>query len=245
MSFDSLSRRWALLGLVTLGLSALVAPQAGAEAPIQDKEYKLITTTAKPAPGKVEVIEFFSYACPHCAEFEAPLRAWLKNKPQDVDFKTVPVIFRDNWAPLAKLHFTLESMGQIEKLHGKVFQAMHGEHIDLADNDKLYAWLGKQGVDVEKFKQIYTSFGIDARIEGFKKMAREYNVQFTPVIAVQGKYITGPSMAVGADNKVNMTRFFQVVDALIAQERAKNPAPKADKPAAKPKAEKARADKPA
>lgn len=249
MHFDSIQRRRILRGLAVAGL-ALCIPFAMAQAPVQDKDYKLITPPQKPQGSKIEVIEFFSYACPHCAEFEAPLRAWLKNKPQDVEFRAVPVIFRPNWEPLAKLHFTLESMGKIDQLHGKVFHAMHGETIDLSDVDKLNAWIGKQGVDVEKFKQIYNSFGIDAKMESYKRMVRDHKVQFTPVLSINGKYITGPSMAVGPNNQVSLPRFFQVVDALIAQERPKQSAapkttPKKEAAPAKPKPVKAKADKPA
>lgn len=242
MSFDSMQRRRLLSALLTAGLTgifpALVAPVA-AQAPIPDKEYKLITPAQKPQGSKIEVIEFFSYACPHCAQFEAPLRAWLQKKPQDVEFRAVPVIFRPNWEPLAKLHFALESLGQVDRLHGKVFQAVHGENIDLTDATKLNEWVAKQGVDLEKFKQVYNSFGITSKMEAYKGMARDYKVQFTPVIAVNGKYITGPSMAAGPDGQVSMARFFQIVDGLIAQERPKqSAAPKKPAPATKVKADK-------
>lgn len=263
MTLDSMQTRPLLRALLVLALS-LWATFAVAQAPVADKEYKLIKPAQTPQGKKIEVIEFFSYACPHCAEFEAPLRAWLKNKPADVEFKAVPVIFRETWLPLAKLHFTLESMGQLERLHAKVFHAMHGEGIDLSDEGKLNAWLAKQGVDMVKFKQIYGSFGIDPKMETYKKMARDHQVQFTPVIAINGKYITGPSMAVGPNGQVSLPRFFQIVDALIGQERPaagaapgkdaapkKNAAPKKDvKPRkdtapAKPKPERAQSDKPA
>lgn len=242
MISEFMQRRHLLSSLLAVCLM-LTAHIASAQAPVLDKEYKLITPAQKPQGGKVEVIEFFSYACPHCAEFEAPLRAWLKNKPADVEFRAVPVIFRANWEPLAKLHFALESMGKIDSLHAKVFHAMHGEGIDLTDVSKINEWVGKQGVDVEKFKQHFNAFSIDAKMETYKRMARDYKVQFTPVLAVNGKYITGPSMAVGPDNRVNLQRFFQVVDGLIAMERPKQAAtPKKD--AAPAKAKPAKGDKP-
>jgi len=248
MNFDTTRRRRLLSVLLTTALVWLLpglGRNAAAQAPILDKEYKLITPAQKPQGGKIEVIEFFSYACPHCAQFEAPLRAWLKTKPKDVEFRAVPVIFRSSWEPLAKLYFTLETMGQIDRLHAKVFHAMHGEGIDLSDESKLNQWVAKQGVDMEKFKQVYNSFGIDSKMESYKRMARDHKVQFTPVIAINGKYITGPSMAMGPDQQVNMPRFFQIVDGLIAMERPRqNTAPKKDAPAAKPKTDKAAPGKP-
>jgi len=224
MQTNRWSRRSVLTTTLTLGAAALM-PRAFAQGgPVLDRDYKLITPAQSPSTGgKVEVIEFFSYACPHCAEFEAPLQGWLRKKPSDVSFRAVPVIFRESWAPLAKLYFALETMGHLGKVHGKVFHAMHGsEAIDLSDPDKLFPWIAKQGVDQAKFKEIYNSFGMDAKISGYKKAAIDHQVKFTPVVAINGKYLTGPSMV------REQGRFFQVVDALIAQERAKlaKPAPK-------------------
>lgn len=212
-----------------------IAPPAFAQTPVADKEYKLISPE-QPAQGKgVEVIEFFSYACPHCAEFESPLRGWLQSQ-QDVTFRAVPLIFRDSWAPLARLFYTLEAMGLSEKLHSKVFHAIHGEGKDLGDAEKITKWVATQGVDAEKFTQTFNSFGMDAKVERSKKMARTYGVMFTPAMAIQGKYVTGPSMAVGPNNQPSLQRFFQIVDALIAKERTKtSQAPAKPEVASKPK----------
>lgn len=206
--------------VITIALSVL-APLASAQAPLADKEYKLINPAQTPQGKSIEVIEFFSYACPHCAEFEGPLRGWLKNKSQEVSFKAVPLIFRENWAPLARLYYTLEAMGLSEKLHGKVFHAIHIEGKDLGEADKIAKWVATQGVDAEKFTQIFNSFGMDAKVERSKKMGRDYGVMFTPALAIHGKYVTGPSMAMGSNNQPSYQRFFQVVDALIAKERPK------------------------
>ena len=229
MTFDVRKLRLAFVATLILAMTGAFSA-AFAQAPIQDKEYKLITPAHAPQGKKIEVVEFFSYACPHCAEFEAPLRAWLKNKPDDVEFKTVPLVFRENWKPLAKLYHTLDVMGFAEKLHSKVFQAIHGtEKLDLTDPDKILEWVGKQGIDKEKFKQTYNSFGMDAKVEASTKMGRDHGVMFTPAITINGKYLTGPSMAMGPDNHPSLQRLFQVVDALIAQERPKTAAASAKK----------------
>ena len=205
---------------LTIAMFGVVLP-AFAQAPVPDKEYKLVNPAQTPQGKGVEVIEFFSYACPHCAEFENPLRGWLKSKGQDVTFRTVPLIFRESWAPLARLYYTLEAMGLSEKLHGKVFHAIHAEGKDLGDAEKITKWVATQGVDAEKFTQTFNSFGMDAKVERSKKMGRDYGVMFTPALAIHGKYVTGPSMAVGSNNQPGYQRFFQVVDALIAKERPK------------------------
>jgi thiol:disulfide interchange protein DsbA len=219
-----------LCGWFSLALLAALAGAAQAQMPIPDKEYKLISPPQKPAnPKKIEVIEFFSYACPHCADFEAPLQDWLKRKPKDVEYRAVPVVFRDSWKPLAKLYYALETMSLLGKYHDKVFDAIHKEGQQLFDDPAIIKWAGQQGIDADKFTQVYNSFGVDAKVQRAMAMGRAYGVQFTPALTVNGKYYTGPSMVTAAGGGVDMLRFFGVVDQLIGMERKRAAAPAADK----------------
>jgi thiol:disulfide interchange protein DsbA len=207
--------------LALLAVFAL-AGAAAAQAPVADKEYKLITPPQRTESGrKIEVIEFFSYACPHCADFEPSLQDWLKRKPKDVEYRAVPMVFRDAWRPLAKLYFSLEQMGLVDKYHMKVFDAIHKQDQQLFTDQAVIDWVAKQGVDKARFQQIYSSFGTDTKVQRAAAMGRAYGVQFTPSIAVNGKYWTGPSMVQGAGGGLDLLRFFDVVDQLIAMERGK------------------------
>jgi thiol:disulfide interchange protein DsbA len=144
---------------VALAVSALAQP------PIADKEYKLINPPQRTETGKkIEVIEFFSYACPHCADFEPFLQDWLKRKPKDVEYRMVPMVFRENWKPLAKLFYTLEQMGLLERYHMRVFDAIHKQGQQLLTDQAVVDWAVKQGIDKAKFEQIYQSFGIDTKV---------------------------------------------------------------------------------
>lgn len=223
MTIHPLAIRSAVAAIAAM-LWACLGATAWAQAPILDKEYKLISPAVPVKGAKIEVIEFFSYACPHCAEFEHPLRTWLKTKPADVEFKAVPLIFRESWAPLARLHYTLEAMGLSEKLHGKVFSAIHAESKHLDDAEGITKWVESQGVDGKKFSEVFNSFGMGAKLESSKKIGRDYGVPFTPAITINGKYLTGVSMTKGPDGNVSTQRFFQVVDQLIAMERPKSAA---------------------
>ncbi len=217
-----------LFGNLSVALLAVLAAAAWAQMPIPDKEFKLIDPPQKPTnPKKIEVIEFFSYACPHCADFEAPLQAWLKRKPKDVEYKAVPVVFRETWKPLAKLFYTLETMGVLDKYHVKVFDALHKQGQQLFDDQAIIKWAGQQGLDADKFAQVYNSFGIDAKVQRAMAMGRAYGVQFTPALAVNGRYFTGPSMVTAPGGGVDLARFFGVVDQLILMERKRATAPAA------------------
>jgi thiol:disulfide interchange protein DsbA len=205
-------------------LFAVAALTAGALAqpPIADKEYKLINPPQRTETGKkIEVIEFFSYACPHCADFEPFLQDWLKRKPKDVEYRMVPMVFRESWKPLAKLYFTLEQMALVDKYHMKVYDALHKQNQQLFTDQAVMDWVLKQGIDKAKFEQTYHSFGIDTKVQRAAAMGRAYGVQFTPSLAVNGKYWTGPSMVMSPNGGLDIPRFFEVVERLVAMERGK------------------------
>lgn len=199
---------------------------------VEGREYKLIVPAQTPeSAGKIEVIEFFSYACPHCAEFEPDLQAWLKRKPRDVDYRAIPMVFRQEWKAPAKLYFTLEAMGLVDKYHAKVYDAIHKERKDLFTDQGVKDWAKSVGIDPAKFNEAYDSFGIDAKLQRAATVGRDYGVQFTPALAVNGKFITGPSMVTsppggGQGSRLDYPRFFSVLDQLIDMARGKPAAKK-------------------
>src|SRR3954470_9828525 len=113
--------------------------------------------------GKVEVVEFFWYSCPHCNAFEPQLEAWSKKLPADVVLRRVPVAFRDDFVPQQRLFYTLEAMGRLDDIHNKVFQAVHQEHQKLDREAEIVAWAEKQGLDKAKFQEMYNSFSIQTK----------------------------------------------------------------------------------
>jgi thiol:disulfide interchange protein DsbA len=201
------------------GLFILVS--AAQAQPALDKDYRLIPNQQPPAdPKKIEVIEFFSYACPHCAEFEPALNEWVRHKPKDVEFKEVPMVFRDNWNPTAKLYHTLEAMGLVDKYHAKVYDTIHKQGKELNTDQAVKQWAKDAGIDPAKFEQVYDSFGIDTKVQRAKAMGRAYGVQFTPSMAINGKYYTGPSMgAAPGSGPPDYDRYFKNVNELIDMER--------------------------
>jgi len=177
------------------------------------------------------VIEFFSYACPHYAEFEPDLQAWIKRKPKDVEYRAVPMVFRQEWRAPAKLFFTLEAMGLLDKYHAKVYDAIHKERKELFTDAGAKEWAKSVGIDSTKFNEVYDSFGIDAKLQRAAAIGKEYGVQFTPALAVNGKFLTGPSMVTsppggGPNSRLDYPRFFSVLDQLIDMARGKPAAKK-------------------
>ena len=198
---------------------SFAASGAVAQAPVAGKDYTPITPPQPTESGnKVEVIEFFSYACPHCGTLEGPLNAWLKKKSADIEFKRVPVVFHESWAPLARLYYTLEALGAVDKLHNEVFKAIHEQKMRLQDAKSITDWAASKGLDRQKFNDAYNSFTVQSRTQRSNDMSRRYNVEFTPAIVVNGRFLTGPSMT-SPNGPVDFNRFFSVVDQLIATSR--------------------------
>lgn len=145
--------------------------------------------------GKVEVIEFFWYGCPHCYDFEPELSSWVKRQPKDVVFKRVPVAFRDDFMPHSQLFYALEAMGKGDALNEKVMYAMHKENKRLLTEPEIADWVASQGIDRNTFLATYRSFAVISKARAAKQMAESYRIDGVPTIVMQGKYVTSPSIA--------------------------------------------------
>ncbi|MGE3349652.1 MAG: thiol:disulfide interchange protein DsbA/DsbL [Ramlibacter sp.] len=208
-------REFSLSAAATLAVSGLALPAHAQKKPEEGTEY-LALDKAVPveAPrGKVEVIEFFWYNCPHCNAFEPKLESWIKKLPSDVVMKRVPVAFRDDFVPQQRLFYTLEAMGKLDELHGKVFNAIHAERIPVNREDNITAWIDKQGLDKAKFVQLYNSFSVSTKARKATQLQDAFKVQGVPALGIAGRYYTDGSLA------GNMDRALQVTDYLIAEAR--------------------------
>ncbi|HMK14857.1 MAG TPA: thiol:disulfide interchange protein DsbA/DsbL [Burkholderiales bacterium] len=201
-------------------LSCMLAFAWGAFAavPIPNKDYRLVIPPQPTETGnKIEVIEFFYYGCPHCYDLEPYLKKWMGNAPKDVAFRRIPAVFRDDWIPLTKTFYTLEALGEVNRLQSAVYEAIHVKQINLNNEQTLLDWMEQHGVDRKKFADVYNSFSVINRVEFAKKLTRFYGVEGTPSLVVDGKYLTGPGMTGSHESA------FQVLDQLIdkaRQERA-------------------------
>ncbi|MRR49460.1 MAG: thiol:disulfide interchange protein DsbA/DsbL [Rhodocyclaceae bacterium] len=164
------------------------------------------------AKGKIEIIEFFWYGCPHCYHLEPALNKWRKTLPADVVFRRVPAVFSPRWALGAKTYFALEAVGQVDRLHGELFDAFQGGKIG-GDND-LFDWVAKNGVDRQKFADAFASFSTQSKVTRAQQTVPAYGINGVPAMAIGGKYVTSPAQT-GGEGK-----FFAVVDSLIAKIRA-------------------------
>ena len=181
--------------------------------------------------GKIEVIEFFWYGCPHCYTLEPEVAAWTKRAPKDVVFKRVPAVPSPAWEEGAKIYYTLEAMGLLDQYHQKVFDAIHKDNTNLQNKGLRDSWLRKNGIDVAKYEEAEKSFSVASKLARAKQMTQAYKVDGVPRLVVNGKYYTAGELA------GSYQRVFPVVDQLVEMSRRDSPAtasaPAAPQPAKK------------
>ncbi|MBX3616840.1 thiol:disulfide interchange protein DsbA/DsbL [Nitrosomonas sp.] len=189
--------------LLLLSFNFINLPGVRAEI-VEGKDYIVL---AKPVPientGKIEVLEFFWYGCPHCYNLHPHLASWLTNIPADVNFRYVPAILRANWVPAAKIFHTIEAMDVTSTLHDKVYDAIHRDKIDLNNDSVLFDWIEKQGLDRKKFENTYQSFTVQNQVAKSTQMTRQYELNGVPALIVNGKYITSGRMGSTPQDTIN------------------------------------------
>ena len=199
----------------------LAAPAQAQNAPVEGVHYVRL---AQPAPagaaGKIEVIEFFWYECPHCNAFEPALEAWIQRQGDDVAFRRVPVWFREEpFSAQQRLFYALEALGLVPTLHRKVFFAIHGEHMRLRTAEDIAAFALKNGVDPLKFMAAYSAFGVQSKALQARRTAAAYKIDAVPAMGVQGRYYTNGTLANATSGAGSNDRMLAVVDALVAKVR--------------------------
>ena len=205
----------AVLGAASM--PSWVHAQAGApiKKPEEGIEYialdKRVPTEA--GEGKIEVIEFFWYSCPHCNAFEPRFSQWLKAIPKDVVVRRVPVRFRDTFEPQQRAYYVFEALGLVESLHGKLFHAIHVDRQPLDTLPALAAWADKNGLPAQKFTETYNSFAVVTKARRAAQLQEAFKVQGVPSFGVAGRFYTDGSLT------TSMERAVQVVEYLLNEVR--------------------------
>jgi thiol:disulfide interchange protein DsbA len=191
-----LSRRSLLIVSVATAATPLLAhAQPAARAPQEVKDYTVLRTPVPVESGaKIEVLEFFQYSCPHCATFEPYLAAWKKKLPSDVDYRRIPIAWDNSTMPHVRIYYTLEALGKLPEMHDKVFAAIQKNRQPMLNPDAIADFMAANGIDRKQWLDTYNSFSVAARANRAGQIWRAYKVDGTPMMAVNGRFMTAPSM---------------------------------------------------
>lgn len=211
----SLTRRRFTQGLVG-ALAAGIIPLRHASANlVEGRDWRPISPQQpRTNPDKIDVIEFFSYGCPHCMDLNPSIKAWAAGLPEDVSFRRIPVSFgRSAWANLARLFFALEYSGDLERLDQAVFEALHQGRVRLYTEKAIFDWLEDKGVDTEAFASLFHSFAVETQLKRGEALVERYRVDAVPMITVDGRYVVVgreakgfPELLAIADDVILMAR---------------------------------------
>ena len=199
------------------GLMVLVAQSALAADLVEGVQYKALkpAVPTSVAPGKVEVVEVFWYACGHCYLLEPKLAAWEKNgKAPYVEVIRMPAVWNELLKTHARLFYTIEILGKPE-LHGEAFREINVRGNRLDTPAKIEAFFTARGVPKADFQKVFSGFAVESKLARAADLNKRYRITSTPTVVVNGKYVTDAGMAGGED------KLFQVINALAARE---NPA---------------------
>jgi thiol:disulfide interchange protein DsbA len=202
----NLRRRTLLLALGLAPLGAL----AQARQPVRGVDYSEVSP-AQPVetPGKIEVIEFFWYGCPHCYALEPLIERWIPQLPADAEFRRVPAVLNPQWGNEAVVFYAFEALNVLPRLHRPFFDALHRDHLKVRDATAMHEWLQKQGVDVKRYEEAAKSFGVQSKVRRAAQLSAAYRIDGTPAFAVNGRY------TVSAEQGRTQQGMLAIVDSLI------------------------------
>ena len=215
------SRRVFLARAVSLaGLAGLAAIPGAASAqesfsPVAGRDYILIDPPqpTRVGAGKIEVLEFFNYSCPHCFRFQGPFARWRDRAAAEVEIARQPVVFSRTRGLYARLYYALESIGRGEELGDKIYEAIHRERRLLNSEGRIVDFLAENGI--ENAEAVFNSFTVDAKAKRSEpsELTSKYGVNSTPQVVVAGKY------RLNLELSRNYDRLFETIDALVEREK--------------------------
>ena len=185
------------------GISGVAFAQANPQ-PLEGLHYETITP-AQPngAPaGKIEIVELFWYGCPHCFRFQPYMEQWIKEKPDNVVLTRVPSLLNSKWEPHARFYYAAQALGVLDKLHGRLFTALHEKRRRLYKEQDLIDFAQSQGVDREQFAKAYRSFAVSVKVQRAQQYGQAVGLSGVPSIVVGGQFLTSGKLAGSFENMI-------------------------------------------
>jgi thiol:disulfide interchange protein DsbA len=167
--------------------------------------------------SRIEVVEFFYYGCPICYEFQPHFSRWLFQAPEYVALRRVPALSSENWEAFARLFYTLDTLGELNRLHWPIYDNFHFDGIKLNDEKTMVEWIARNGIDRQKFLTAYNSEDVKKMMAQSRDMMKHYDVRAVPTVVVDGKYMTSARLAGGT------RQLAQVVNELVKLARKERP----------------------
>lgn len=208
---------------VLVYLSTMVLRDAPLGEFVEGEHYQVVENPRRIRDERVEVMEFFSYGCVHCYNFDPALQDWVEEQGDSIRFVRTPAIASEQWRVLGRAYYAMEELNILDENHYDMFRAIHDAGTDLSNVDKLAAWFDSRGVTAEEFRAAYNSLPVDNKVRLADQMSRRMRIASVPTVIVDGKYRVGITRTVGP------SRMLDVMDHLVtktaASEESESPTP--------------------
>ncbi|MBA4218257.1 MAG: thiol:disulfide interchange protein DsbA/DsbL [Roseateles sp.] len=214
-----MKRRHATLALAAAGLASTARAQGG---PVEGRHYAPLPNALPATPGKIEVLEFFLYTCPHCYAFDPTLEAWVHKLPADVSFRRVPVGVQAMQRLHQRMFYALDAIGALTPaVHSGIFNAIHRDGVEITDEAAAVALVGRLGADTARFKQALNADGVRNKIAQDQKLLETSGISSVPMLVIAGRWRTGPGMGgtPAQDEAAGARQVLSTADFLIKQAR--------------------------
>jgi len=211
-----LTRCGCALSLLIALLPALRAA-AGTDL-MEDVDYRVIPQRRLSNTERIEVVYFFYYGCQWCYRFEPYVADWLRKKPTDVSFRRIPALRNSRWITLTRAYYTFDALGLLPRLHDLAFQAFHKNDVNLQSESTLFDWVAKQGVDRDRFEEVFRSDSVTAHMYDSRELTDAFEVESTPTVVVDGRYLSSSGMVGGVAELILVMQ--DLVDLVRSERRA-------------------------
>ena len=198
--------KWLGLGLLLSSVAWVAQAQ-----PLLYQEGQHYQRLAKPlrvTDSQQEVVEMFSYRCPHCFSFEPLVERWLQTKPDTVAFARIPVGFgRESWELMARTYYAAEELGVAKQMDKFIFDAIHVQNNALANPEEIAKIFAEQGIAEEDFLKAFNSFAVETRMRRGLEIQRSFQVRGVPMLVVNGEFVVTGETAGSNQGMFDVTNF--------------------------------------
>ena len=205
-----------LFGIIAIGILITLFWQTyqtgGNSEIIEGRDYTLLEKPRRIRGEKIEVIEFFSYACVHCYRLEPILKDWLSNQQDKIEFVQIPAVMNEYWKVLGKHYFTLQRLGKLDSHHMDIFNAIHSSGKIFDSEKRLFDFIKTTAIEFDSYEKTFRSIEVQSDLQKANQMAKRLKIAAVPTLVVQGKYLVKTGRDIG------LMRAKQVVEFLIDKE---------------------------
>jgi len=185
---------------------------------MEDVDYRVIPRRRLSNTERIEVVYFFYYGCQWCYRFEPYVADWLRKKPTDVSFRRIPALRNSRWITLTRAYYTFDALGLLPRLHDRAFQAFHKNDVNLQSESTLFDWVAKQGVDRDRFEEVFRSDSVTAHMYDSRELTDAFEVESTPTVVVDGRYLSSSGMVGGVAELILVMQ--DLIDLVRSERRA-------------------------